>query len=234
MISIYRTDVGRKRKTNEDAGLCTSALFAVADGMGGHKAGEVASNIAIEHLKAISAQQPDIWSLEKVFISANQAIATRALDESQCAGMGTTLTALWLAPNDVLVAHVGDSRAYLLRDGKLEQITTDHSIVAELVRKGVITPQEARKHPYRNVITRALGTSDSIEVDLLQLSRKKQDIWLICSDGLTGMLSDERIKQVLVEAPLEKAADVLIKEALKAGGSDNITLILLQDEEESE
>ena len=144
--------------------------------------------------------------------------------------MGTTLTALWAGKQRVFIAHVGDSRAYRLRSGVFTQLTQDHSIVAELMRKGILTPEEARSHPYRNVITRALGTNATVEVDMLELDRRKGDMYLICSDGLTGMVEEAKILTCLQTMTLDQAADELLDSALKAGGTDNISFILIKDD----
>lgn len=226
----FRSDVGRVRTLNEDSVLVQNRLFVIADGMGGHKAGEVASDLAIRTLSAVCQKRADLGMLEKAVMQANGAIALRAQDNEECKGMGTTLTALWLGMRRAFIAHVGDSRAYRLRSGVFTQLTEDHSIVAELVRKEIITPEEAQKHPYRNVITRALGTNPTVEVDTMEFDRRKGDIYLLCSDGLTGMVEDAKILTCLQTMELEQAADELLKCALEAGGTDNISLILIKDD----
>lgn len=229
MKSIVRTDVGRVRKQNEDSVYAADAqrLFAVADGMGGHRAGEVASSMAVEALRArLQARQPDLQLMRQAFEEANRRISCAAEKDERLQGMGTTMTALWQTERSVLIAHVGDSRVYLLRGGRLRQVTDDHSVVAELLRCGLITPQEARRHPYRNVITRSLGSAPTVEVDLLERDREPGDLWLLCTDGLSNMLTDREMEALLVSLSPQKAADALMQKALEAGGTDNITLIL--------
>ena len=229
MKSIVRTDVGRVRKQNEDSVYAADAqrLFAVADGMGGHRAGEVASSMAVEALRArLQARQPDLQLMRQAFEEANRRISCAAEKDERLQGMGTTMTALWQTERSVLIAHVGDSRVYLLRGGRLRQVTDDHSVVAELLRCGLITPQEARRHPYRNVITRSLGSAPTVEVDLLERDREPGDLWLLCTDGLSNMLTDREMEALLVSLSPQRAADALMQKALEAGGTDNITLIL--------
>lgn len=211
-------------------------IFAVADGMGGHLAGEVASKIAIDAVKLLAdgREGASFSALRSTVLSAHEAIAAHAAEHPECAGMGTTLSMMWRGGRYMYISHVGDSRIYRFREGKLEQITQDHSLVAELVRGGLITPEEARNHPRRNIITRALGTKGDNTPDLLAADTQKGDIWLLCTDGLTGMVGDGRIEGVLASCPkkLETAANRLISLALSAGGSDNVTLILYRDDEE--
>lgn len=235
MKSIVRTDVGRVRKQNEDSVYAADAqrLFAVADGMGGHRAGEVASAMAVEALRMrLQSRQPDLRLMRQAFEEANGQIAAASAGEERLQGMGTTMTALWQTERSVLIAHVGDSRVYLLRKGNLRQVTDDHSVVAELLRCGLITPQEARRHPYRNVITRSLGSAPTVEVDLLEREREPGDLWLLCTDGLSNMLTDREMEALLGSLPPQKAADALMQKALNAGGTDNITFILAWDEGE--
>ena len=235
MAATMRTDVGLVRKQNEDAAWFDEelAIFAVADGMGGHLAGEVASAMAIESVKKIArcGMRPGITALREMAAKAHDAIFAHAEKNPQCAGMGTTLSVLWRCKGYAYIAHVGDSRIYRLRAGELQQITQDHSLVEELVRARVITREQARTHPRRNVITRALGTHGENQPDVLAADMMPGDLWLLCSDGLTGMVEDEIICRVLNEQPLEKAADTLIDLALKAGGRDNVTLVLYRCEE---
>ncbi|MDO5378042.1 MAG: Stp1/IreP family PP2C-type Ser/Thr phosphatase [Clostridia bacterium] len=238
MAATLRTDIGRVRKQNEDAAWMSEArgIYAVADGMGGHLAGEVASGMAIDAVKRLAngRGEASFSALRATVRRAHEAIAAHAGKHPECAGMGTTLSMMWRGGHYMYIAHVGDSRIYRLREGKLEQITQDHSFVAELVRGGVITPEEARSHPRRNIITRALGTRGDNTPDLLAADTRKGDIWLLCTDGLTGMVEDERIEAELSSAgrTLEEAADRLLSLALSAGGSDNVTLILHRDDEE--
>jgi serine/threonine protein phosphatase PrpC len=222
-----RTDVGRGRPENEDSLLDDreDGLYAVADGMGGHRAGEVASAIAIETLKtAYHGGQP----LEAAVKSANAAVFAKAADDVSLRGMGTTLTAVALRDGTALLGHVGDSRAYLMRDGGVTQVTDDHSLVEQLVREGRLSPEEAQNHPQRAIITRALGIDAEVEVDTYRVDLRPGDRLLICSDGLTGMLSDETIAATLRRhADPQQAADILVDMANQAGGDDNITVVVL-------
>lgn len=235
MAATMRTDVGLVRKQNEDAVWYDEnhAIFAVADGMGGHLAGEVASEMAIEAVRkiALCGIRPGIAALREMVTKAHEAIYSHAARNPQCAGMGTTLSVLWHAGSYAYIAHVGDSRIYRLREGVLEQITQDHSLVEELVRAHVITREAARTHPRRNVITRALGTKGENTPDLLAADVRAGDLWLLCSDGLCGMVTDEDIQKTLADLPLEQAADRLIELALRAGGRDNVSLVLYRCEE---
>ena len=230
MAATLRTDVGRIRKQNEDAAWYDEkkAVFAVADGMGGHLAGEVASAMAINAVKEMAAgnRTAGISALRDAVRSAHEAIYAHAQAHPECAGMGTTLSVLWRGGNYAYIAHVGDSRIYRLRGGALERITQDHSLVEELVRNGLITPEQARTHPRRNIITRALGTEGDNEPDLLVTDIKKGDLFLLCTDGLTGMVEDDAIESTLRDNTMERAADSLIAQALEAGGRDNVTLVL--------
>lgn len=232
MIAIAKTHTGWVRKANEDALLCLPQLYAVADGMGGHKAGEVASQSTLEIVKdAVADQKPDAAILEQAIQVANQVLFQRQLENKSLEGMGTTLTILWPSVDEMLIGHVGDSRAYLFRAGKMRQVTKDHSLVADMVEKGLITKEKAKVHPYRNVITRAVGTAADIVVDTYKEERKPGDLWLICSDGLYGMADEKAILKAFQEENLETAAQSLMNLALENGGRDNITLILLKDEE---
>lgn len=235
MAATMKTHVGLVRRQNEDSAWFDEArgVYAVADGMGGHMAGEVASAMAIEAVKnmACSDAAPGISAMRDMVFAGHEAIYTHALRNPQCSGMGTTLSALWHSGSYAYIAHVGDSRIYRLRSGVLEQITQDHSLVEELVRARIITKEEARTHPRRNIITRALGTRGENMPDMLAADVQKGDIWLLCSDGLTGMVEDDVICCTLREYPLEEAADRLIDLALKAGGKDNVTLVLYHCEE---
>jgi len=223
-----RTDVGRGRPENEDSCLVDAAhgLYAVADGMGGHRAGEVASATAIETLKAAYVGgQP----IDEAVESANAAVFAKAADDDALRGMGTTLTAIALeGDSTALLGHVGDSRAYLMRDGAVAQVTDDHSLVEQLVREGRLSPEEAQNHPQRAIITRALGIDPEVEVDTYRVDLKPGDRLLICSDGLTNMLSDDTIAVTLRRyADPQQAADTLVDMANQAGGDDNITVVVL-------
>jgi serine/threonine protein phosphatase PrpC len=222
-----RTDVGRGRPENEDSILVDpeDGLYAVADGMGGHRAGEVASATAIEALKAaFLGGQP----VDAAVAAANAAVFAKAAEDAALRGMGTTLTAVALRDSTALLGHVGDSRAYLMRDGAVTQVTDDHSLVEQLVREGRLTPEEAQKHPQRAIITRALGIDANVEVDTYRVDLRAGDRILICSDGLTNMLSDETIAGTLRRHPdPQQAADTLVDMANQAGGDDNITVVIL-------
>ena len=230
MAATLRTDIGKLRKQNEDAAWFdeSRAVFAVADGMGGHLAGEVASRMAIEAVQRMAREneRPGIAALREAVACAHETILAHAQDHIECAGMGTTLSVLWLGENYAYIAHVGDSRIYRLREGSLTQITQDHSLVEELVRAGLITREQARTHPRRNIITRALGTHGENEPDLLVTDVQDGDVFLLCTDGLTGMVPDDEIERTLRDCGIEAAADRLIALALDAGGRDNMTLIL--------
>ncbi len=227
------TDTGRQRRANEDSLLARSPLFVVADGMGGAQAGEVASQIAVESFSngLDDATQPE-HALSVLALAANTRIHELSHSNAEQAGMGTTLTAVYVGEHDVAVAHVGDSRAYCLRDGRLLRLTDDHSLVDELVRQGRLTPEEAVEHPQRSVITRALGPEVEVEVDTRSFAGRDGDIFLLCSDGLTTMLEEAQLAAVLLAHPrLRDAGEALIAAANEAGGRDNITVILLRLEE---
>lgn len=230
MAATLRTDIGKLRKQNEDAAWFDEAraVFAVADGMGGHLAGEVASRMAIEAVQRMAREneRPGIAALREAVACAHETILAHAQDHIECAGMGTTLSVLWLGENYAYIAHVGDSRIYRLREGSLTQITQDHSLVEELVRAGLITREQARTHPRRNIITRALGTHGENEPDMLVTDVQDGDVFLLCTDGLTGMVPDDEIERTLRDCGMEEAADRLLALALDAGGRDNVTLIL--------
>lgn len=236
VTATLRTDVGKVRRQNEDAAWLDEKLgvFAVADGMGGHLAGEVASGMAITAVKRMATEHDvaSISVMREAVEAAHEAILAHAKENPACAGMGTTLSLMWRGGHYMYIAHVGDSRIYRFGAGGLEQITQDHSLVEELVRARILTREEARRHPRRNIITRALGTQGDNAPDLLAAERRRGDVWLLCSDGLTGMVSDEEIARTLGETKdLDAAADSLLARALEAGGRDNVTLILWRDEE---
>src|SRR5437764_9729761 len=217
------TDVGRQRQGNEDSYLEQPPLFAVADGMGGARAGEVASKIAVEMLaeSAPTDGSPE-RHLAEVTKEANREIYEKAQADSDLAGMGTTLTAALVTGREVAIGHVGDSRLYRLRNGELERLTQDHSLVEEFVRQGKLTPEEAEVHPQRSIITRALGPEAEVEVDTFTYPGRGGDVYLICSDGLTGMVSEGEVAEILNEREsLEDAAEKLIAAANENGGKDN-------------
>ncbi len=228
------TDTGRVRPANEDAYLVGESVYAVADGMGGHLAGEVASATALEPVRALDgkvfADATDaVKALREAVVAANDQVSQMAADEPSYRGMGTTLTATMLEGSRLHVAHVGDSRAYLLREGSFSQLTDDHTLVQHLVDEGQITQEEAATHPQRSIITRAIGVSTDVDVDSMTLDLEAGDQVLLCSDGLTGVLDDTRIAEELdhgsdAEATLQR----LIELANDGGGPDNITVVLLR------
>ncbi len=233
------TDTGRARRRNEDAYALEPPLFAVADGMGGAQAGEVASRLAVAVLRDFhdaDALEPEA-RVAALVTEANHRIHERALADSSVSGMGTTITAALVDGDTIVVAHVGDSRAYLLRGGDLEQLTQDHSLVADLVRSGQLTPAEAEAHPQRSVITRALGTDPEVEPDTFTVRAAPGDVLLLCSDGLTTMLADSEIAALVQgNAGLGSAAKALVRAANRHGGEDNITVVLVRlagDDEET-
>ncbi len=229
------TDTGRQRRANEDSHLARAPLFVVADGMGGAQAGEVASRIAVESFEGglHGAAEPET-ALAQLAREANARIHELSHSHAEQAGMGTTLTAFYVGEHEVSIAHVGDSRAYRLRDAELTRLTEDHSLVDELLRQGRLTPEEALEHPQRSVITRALGPEGFVEVDTRSYTAHDGDVYLLCSDGLTTMLAEERLAELLlayVPASLREAGEALIAAANEAGGRDNITVLLLRVEE---
>jgi protein phosphatase len=222
------TDNGRARDNNEDSYLVDAdhALFAVADGMGGHLGGEVASATAIEALRSEYAKGTPVSDAIEY---ANRAVIERAVGHEELTGMGTTLTAVAVAgANQLLVGHVGDSRAYLLRDDTMEMITDDHSLVAELVREGRLTPEQAEAHPQRAIVTRALGVDDEVNVDVYTLDVRQGDRVIVCSDGLNTMLRDRDIERIArSQSDPQRAAEALVNAANDAGGEDNITVVIV-------
>lgn len=225
-----RSDVGRVRDGNEDSYLVQEPLFVVADGMGGHVAGDVASRLAVETIgnEVPAGTVPDLRTLESAVKEANLAIWERAQSEPALQGMGTTCTLVLVVDDEARIAHVGDSRAYLLRDGKLEQITEDHTLVARMVKEGRLSAEEADHHPQRSIVTRALGVDSEVAVDTTSVALKKGDRLLVCSDGLTSMIGTDQIREVLAGEPdPQSAADRLVDLANQAGGEDNITVVAL-------
>ncbi len=226
------SDTGRRRLRNEDALVCDPPLFAVADGMGGAQAGELASHLAATALAERERGVRGEEAVAELVQAANERVYRRAVEDPSAAGMGTTVTvALFDADSGtVAIGHVGDSRAYRIRDGQLEQLTADHSLVAELVRSGRLTPEQAADHPHRSVITRALGTEASVDVDTFTMETAPGDLYLLCSDGLTTMVGDERILAIVDEAEREPGAVArsLVQAANGAGGEDNITVVVFE------
>lgn len=235
ILCAFRTDVGKVRANNQDAPIVSEKLrlYGVADGMGGHKGGEVASTSARDDLlRELEGKTPSVATLSGAIEEVNRQIYHQQEHDDALTGMGTTLSVLWMSENFVYIGHVGDSRVYLLRDGEFKQMTLDHSLVEQLVREGVLTEEEAQNHPMRNIITRAIGTDESVEVDVVVEERRKGDLWLACSDGLHGLVDDRQMRDALRQYAPEKAADVLLKAALDAGGRDNVTLVIVHDGEE--
>jgi protein phosphatase len=222
------TDTGRKRRRNEDAYVIAPPLFAVADGMGGAQAGEVASKLAAAVLEdtdsgALSGRE----RVKALFQEANKRVYDRSTVDPSASGMGTTMTVALIEGNEVTIGHVGDSRAYLVRDGRLDQLTDDHSLVNELIKSGKLSPEEAETHPQRSVITRALGTDPDVDVDAVTIEAKEGDVFLLCSDGLTAMVDDEAILAAVEEDrdDLKRVTKSLVSAANRGGGEDNITVV---------
>jgi PPM family protein phosphatase len=227
----HATDTGRKRRRNEDDYVVEPPLFAVADGMGGAQAGELASSLAAG---AVRDDQHERGSGERHVVEliqeANRRVYQRSAEDAAVSGMGTTMTVALVENGNVTFGHVGDSRAYLIRDGRLEQLTEDHSLVAELVRSGQLSPEEAETHPQRSVITRALGSDPDVDVDAFSIPAREGDLFMICSDGLTSMVDDDLILRTVEKnrGDLRRAAKALISAANKRGGEDNITVIFFE------
>ncbi len=230
----FRTDTGRQRNANEDSYFVRAPIFVVADGMGGAQAGEVASKAAADAFDVDLPEGPPERVLRETILAANRRIHELARSDPSRAGMGTTLTAAIVSAEreEVAIGHVGDSRAYRLRAGKLEQLTRDHSLVEEMRRKGQLTDAQAEDHPQRSIITRALGPEPEVEPDIQTVSAAPGDAFLICSDGLTTMLDEERIAKLLSGATnMTAAVKALVDEANRAGGRDNITALAFRLED---
>ncbi len=223
------SDPGRRRRRNEDAYVLEPPLFAVADGMGGAQAGEIASRIAASVLRD-SADRPGEDTVAMLIQEANRRVYEAAATDESRSGMGTTITAALVEDGTVRIGHVGDSRAYRIRDGRLEQLTEDHSLVAELVRSGRLSPEEADVHPQRSVITRALGTDPDVDVDTFTVETRPGDVFMICSDGLTSMVDDQAILDIVERnrVSLNQVARALVDAANKGGGEDNITIVAFE------
>jgi len=243
IISAGKTDTGKTRKNNEDSYLVDEGLglYAVADGIGGHEGGEVASRMAIEGLSQIVRERcsaadhgisaecdPAGTELSRAFTLVNGTIRQAAAENPALLHMGTTLTALLFRETTAHLAHVGDSRAYRLRAGVLTQVTADHTVIADQVRAGLLTPEQAQKSPYRHVITRALGIDQELIADLQVLEARPDDTFLLCTDGLTEMVDDAEIRKILSSASPQEAAERLVREANGRGGVDNITVVVVQ------
>jgi len=246
------SDVGRKRKGNEDSLFVNPEqhLFVVADGMGGHAAGEIASKVAVESINEFvcltGGDEEITWPfgldenisydgnrLKTAIRYANRKVLEATKEKSEYEGMATTVAAVLVDGDTANLGHVGDSRVYLMRDGEITQLTSDHSWVNEQIQSGVISPDQARTHPLRNVVTRALGGKPDLQVDMQQHKAKAGDMLLLCSDGLTTMITDEDIARVVREAggDVEKAAQALVASANAKGGEDNITVLLIRFDE---
>ncbi|MDR0347633.1 MAG: Stp1/IreP family PP2C-type Ser/Thr phosphatase [Coriobacteriales bacterium] len=223
-----RTDVGLVREHNEDSLLVSPPLFVIADGMGGHAAGEVASELAVHIFEEFSITGADPEALRHATIKSNSAIIRGAQEGLGRKGMGTTLTAAVIEEDRLLIAQVGDSRAYLLQNGQLRQVTRDHSLVEELIAAGQLTRAEARTHPNRSVITRALGSDPNVLPDIYEMSVQSGDRLMLCSDGLSGMLDSDDLQELLsLHSDPQETADALVDAANEAGGHDNITVIVV-------
>lgn len=245
MKTAFRTDVGQVRTINEDRAVIERlpggiVLAVLADGMGGHQAGDVASQTAVDLVvQALAGQEQDLPAgeqekrLRAAIVAANADIYARSISRPELAGMGTTLVVALAGPERGVIAHVGDSRAYLLRSGQLDRLTEDHSLVNELVRSGQISPEEAEGHPRRNVLTRAVGTEPDVVPDMHEWVWSPGDTLLLCTDGLTNMMSEAAISGLLQETDdVEAVADKLLEAALAAGGDDNITVIVVRNEQD--
>jgi len=236
LTAAVRTDVGRRRSVNEDSFAMAPelGLYLVADGMGGHSAGQIASRLAtaetVDSLERVASSTATLTEkLRYCVAAANRQVFDTAQEKHELQGMGTTLVALLVGSGRVALAHVGDSRAYLIRAGRIRQLTDDHSVVAELVRRQEITPGAARGHPHRHVLTRALGVRRSVEADLAELTPTPGDVAVLCSDGLTGLVTDSEIAHaVAASSTLELACECLVNLANDRGGDDNITVALVR------
>jgi protein phosphatase len=225
------TDIGQVREGNEDSFLVVAPLYAVADGMGGHRGGEVASSLALETVQGMFERKEG--SLADQVVEANRAVFDRSKNDRSVSGMGTTLTAALVDGSRVHLVHVGDSRAYLLRGGELAQLTEDHTLVHRMVMEGEISQEEAETHPHRSILTRALGVDQSVQVDEGDVEVAAGDRLLLCTDGLTGMVPEGQIREILLEsADPQEAVEKLVKVANRAGGIDNITAVILDFSED--
>jgi protein phosphatase len=231
MRAAVRTDTGRRRRRNEDAYVCEPPLFAIADGMGGAQAGEVASGLAAAVLGEAGGDERGEDRVRSLIQEANRRVFRRSSEDAAASGMGTTMTVALVDADTgtIVLGHVGDSRAYRVRGGELEQLTEDHSLVGELRRSGQLSREEAEAHPQRSVITRAVGTEPDVDVDVETIRAEPGDRFLLCSDGLTDMVSDGEILSLLEESnDLDAAARALVDAANRGGGEDNITVVLFQ------
>ena len=237
MKVFARTDVGKVRPINEDsyyAPRVGERFCAIADGMGGHNAGEVASALAVKTFAEIMRDSLAIHSpsMQRAGEIANHAVFRESTRVTECSGMGTTFTALGQSDGNMYIAHVGDRRAYLIRTGAIMRLTIDHTLVEEMVLQGLITPRAAKYHPKRNIITRALGTSEYVEVDLIQIELMRGDVFFLCTDGLSNCVEEKRILEIAKgEGSWEEKIGLAVDAALAGGGSDNITAMLVTFEE---
>jgi PPM family protein phosphatase len=226
------TDPGRRRRHNEDAYVCDPPLFAVADGIGGAQAGELASSLAAAAVRDDSSDGhgDGRTRVDELIQAANRRVYDRQSEDPSLSGMGTTMTVALVEDGRVWIGHVGDSRAYLVRENRLEQLTEDHSLVAELVRSGRLSPEEADSHPQRSVVTRALGTDPDVDADTFSIDAKPGDLFMICSDGLTSMVTDDGILGEIRKHrdDLRAAAKALVRAANRSGGEDNITVVFFE------
>jgi serine/threonine protein phosphatase PrpC len=224
------TDTGRKRRRNEDAYVCEPPLFAIADGMGGALAGEVASRLAAAALKESHADAGGEHRIYDLIQEANRRVYARSSTDPNTSGMGTTITVALVENGNVAFGHVGDSRAYLIRDGHMEQVTEDHSLVNELMKSGKLSREEAETHPQRSVITRALGTDPDVDADTFTIEAKSGDVFLLCSDGLTDMVGEREILELveLNRLDIDVALKSLVRAANRSGGEDNITVVAFE------
>jgi len=233
--SAARSDVGRTRDRNEDSFFAGTSVFAVADGLGGHNAGDVASKLAIEQIERLDRTIGGLPSsrvadaLADSVLDANRSVYKRAQSDAKVRGMGTTLTAVAFVDGAAHIAHVGDSRIYLLRGGALNQLSSDHTLVARMVQEGKLTPEQAETHPQRSILTRALGAEPEVDVDSLEVDLLPGDRLLLCSDGLSSVIPEERIREILSgDRDLDGASAALIDDANASGGPDNITVVLIE------
>jgi protein phosphatase len=228
--SAVVSDTGRRRRHNEDQYVCVPPLFAVADGMGGAQAGEIASGLAAAVLNEAAGDERGEERVASLVQEANRRVFQRSNEDAATSGMGTTMTVALVDGDTIAFGHVGDSRAYRIRGGTVEQLTDDHSLVGELVRSGRLSIEEAESHPQRSVITRALGTEADVDVDTFTVQAEPGDIYLICSDGLTDMVPSRELQALLADRvdDLDELARVLVDAANAGGGEDNITVVLFQ------
>lgn len=224
------THVGKVREKNEDSMGARGTLFVVADGMGGHNAGEIASALAVEYVLKMDDENESFFETLQLAVDlANISLLETSLKNPDCSGMGTTLAVLKLRDNQAFIAHVGDSRVYHWREGHIQRLTRDHSLVEELIQNGGITSEQARNHPQRHILTRALGSVDSPQVATEQLTVVSGDRFVLCSDGLTGVLTDDEIGETIGKIDdLQTLAERLVETANEKGGPDNITVIIVE------